>query len=455
MSLLLGIDLGTSYFKVGLFDEAGSIRGLGRVAVDKVTPAAGWFEQSVEDFWRLLRQGLGEALAEAGAKASDISGLSYSSQATTFVLLDRQKQALTPLVFWTDMRAEPVPQDLLDFSKTETFRRTVGFGGISAFSAVAKLNWFQRQQPEIWKRTAHIMTISDYFTFALTGERVGDASTAALLALYDLPKRSWWPEALAKYGLEAAQLSTPLRPGSVGGQTTTQATALLGLPVGIPLAVGGLDHHVAAIGSGLERFADMSISTGTVLAALALVDNTQPTPDCYHGLHVDGTRYYRLSFDPNGAGQLENYQKQYAPKRSIEELLEFAAKIPPRTQPVNPPSINATDAEHGIAVRNLLEKISYTHRTLVEKVAGVGKVRKIVATGGGARSPLWLQIKADILGVPMVTPACQERACLGAAAFAAVAAGRHATIPAALQAMVHPDRTFEPDEKRVALYRKG
>jgi len=76
-----------------------------------------------------------------------------------------------------------------------------------------------------------------------------------------------------------------------------------------------------------------------------------------------------------------------------------------------------------------------------------------VATGGGARSPLWLQIKADILGVPVVTPACQERACLGAAAFAAVAAGRYATIPEALLAMVHPDRTFEPNPQRVALYR--
>ncbi|MES2696460.1 MAG: FGGY-family carbohydrate kinase, partial [Verrucomicrobiota bacterium] len=107
------------------------------------------------------------------------------------------------------------------------------------------------------------------------------------------------------------------------------------------------------------------------------------------------------------------------------------------------------------AVRSILERVAVAHRDLVRAVtAGAAAPRRVVATGGGARSPLWLQIGADILGVPVVTPACPERACLGAAMFAAVAAGRYATIAAAAEAMVKEDREFEPDARSVATYRE-
>jgi xylulokinase len=453
MALLLGIDLGTSYFKIGLFDESGALKGLGRVSVPKNSPAPGRSELAVEDFWRALRDGLAEALAQARASARAIAALSYSSQATTFLLLDQNDQPLTPLIMWTDSRGDPVPAELETFAQTEAFRRTIGFAGLSGQSAAAKCVWFARNAPAVWSRTRRIMTISDYFTFALTSERVGDASTAAFLGIYDLVSGGWWPDALRKFGVDTDRLSAPLVPGSRCGRSVARAAEQLGVPAGIPFAVGALDHHAAAIGSGLERLADLSISTGTVLAALALVDAPTPQNGCYHGRHVDGARFWRLAFDANGAGQLEDYQRQSAAKHSIEELLAMAAQAPAGVA-----WQHAASRDHGSAVRAILERIAATHRNLVRSVSGTGNnagtVRQVVATGGGARSPLWLQINADMLGVPVVTPACPERACLGAAAFAAVAAGLYPSLPDATSVMVRPERVYEPDLETTSLYRE-
>lgn len=450
MSLLLGIDLGTSYFKVGLFDETGEVRGLGRVAVPARVPRPGWCELGVGEFWETLRAGLGAALAQAGATARDIRALSYSSQASTFLLLDARDQPLTPLVMWTDARGAPAPDELQTFARTEAFRRAIGFEGLSDQSAATKWRWFQRQTPALWSRARAMMTISDYLTFALTGERAGDASTAAFLAAYDLESGFWWPEALRKFGVESTQLSAPLRPGSPCGRTGAAAQELLGVPSGVPFAVGALDHHAAALGAGLERLADASISTGTVLAALALVDTPTLQAGCYHGRHTDGSRCWRLAFDARGAGQLEDYQKRFAPKWTIEELLARAAQAPAGSGWETPGV-----GEHGAAVRAILERVAATHAGLVHTVAtGRGPIRNVAATGGGARSALWLQITADLLGLAVITPACTECACLGAAMFAANAAGMQASIVEAAQAMVHAGQIFEPDATRATLYRE-
>jgi sugar (pentulose or hexulose) kinase len=430
MPLLLGIDLGTSYFKVGLFDATGALRGLGRVPVPKVAPAPGRSELAVEDFWAALRRGLVEALNEAKAQPSDIAGISYSSQATTFLLLDRAARPLTPLIMWIDSRGEPLERADREFAEREEFQRTVGYAGLSGHSAAAKWRWFQRHESALWQQTEYILTIADYFTFALTGERVGDASTAAFLGIYDLVNGQWWPEALRAFSIHATKLARPLRPGSACGKTNARAAELLGVPAGIPMAVGGLDHHVAAIGSGLGTLADVSISTGTVLAALVLVPRPEPLAQCYHGLHADGRQYYRLSFDPAGAGQLEDYRTLRAPELTVAELLDRAAQ--PEATP------------HGRAVRDILEKVCVTHRDLIRAVLPGQKPAAVLATGGGSRSELWLQITADTLETRVVTSAAPERACLGAAAFAAVAAGLHKSLPLALTAMVRPGPQYLP-----------
>lgn len=453
MNLLLGIDLGTSYFKVGLFDASGTMKGLGRVAVPKQIPAPGHCELDVERFWLLLRQGLAEALAEAGASAADIAGVSYSSQANTFLLLDEEDRPLTPLVSWLDERGEPVEKAMIRFSQTEVFAGTVGFSGISGFCAAPKWRWFQNTEPGIWSRTKRAMTISDYLTFALTGERAGDASTAALMGFYDLRRKGWWPEAMRAFSIDPEMLSDPLPPGTRCEQTTGAGGTLLGLPAGIPFTVGGLDHHVAGLGCGLGRLGELCISTGTVLAAMTLVEEVTPTPGCYHGLHFDRTGYFRMAFDPKGAGQLEAYRREHAPDHNFEQLLSLAAGAPPGRGSAGAPRTGSADEKHGCAVRRLLEGIAFTHRTLIEQVSGDRHPRRVVATGGGARSVLWLEIKAAVLDATLVTTECPERACLGAAMLAGAGAGVFSGLDEASQSMVRQKAEYAPSKKLREVYR--
>ncbi|MGH8018341.1 MAG: FGGY-family carbohydrate kinase [Opitutaceae bacterium] len=437
MSLLLGIDLGTSYFKVGLFEPTGVLRGLGRVAVEPESPGPDRIELTVASFWERLRRALTAALAEAGASANEIAGISYSSQANTFVLLDADGSELTPLVFWNDQRARSIAASLVEFGDSPERRRITGLTGIAPGCAPAKWRWFAQHEPAVWSRTRHAMTISDYLTFSLTGERCGDAGTAALTGLYSLPERAWWPEALEFFGIAPAKLSRPRPPGVPCGRTTARAAELLGLRRDIPFAVGTLDHHAAALGSGIGTFADASLSTGTVLAALVLVDDVSPARGCIHGPDTDGKRYYRLAFDPAGAGQLEDYQRRFASDLTIEELLSLAKIC--RAEP------GRASGNHGAAVRALLERIVTAQCALLRTAAGAARVRTVAATGGGARSPFLLQMQADFTGLPIVTSKTAERACLGAALFAAVAAGFFSSIAEAARAMVRPSRTYTPD----------
>jgi xylulokinase len=434
MRLLLGLDLGTSYFKVGLFSPDGALRGLGRVRVVTDTPVPGYVELPVERFVYLLRSGLDEALRAAGAHASDITGVSYSSQASTFLLLDAGDRPLTPLVMWTDTRGAPIEPEVAAFGSSPEFHQRVGHAGFVAESLVPKLRWFRRERPEIWARVARVMTISDYLTFLLTGQHMGDASTAAFLGLQDLRARAWWPEAFANLGLDVAKFSRLLAPGAACGCTGTAATALFALPQGVPFAVGAIDHHAAAVGAGLGSLAEVSISTGTVLAALALVERIEPIPGCYHGPHTDGRRFYRLAFDADGAGKLEDHQRRVAPGRTLEELL---AAVDRARREGNPDPVEA-------GVLEILTSVAHAHSGLVAQVSGSRRVTRIAATGGGARSDLWLRLKAEALGATVVRPAVAEPACLGAAIFAAAAARIYPTIDAAAAAMVRPAAEFAP-----------
>jgi len=435
-TLLLGIDLGTSYFKVGLFDASGALHGLGRIAVDAKSPAPGRIELPVPEFWDRLRRGLESALHQAKAKVDQIAGVSYSSQANTFVLIDAAQTPLTPLIFWADQRARPLDPCLVEFGQSSFHGATTGMSGMVPELMSAKCAWLRRHDPARWSRVRHILTVSDYLTFALTGERCSDASTAALTGLYSLPKREWWPEALALFEIDADHLPTPLIPGTPCGRTHAQATRLLGLPTGIPFAVGALDHHAAALGAGLGESSDASLSAGTVLAALVLTECVTPAPGCKHGPHTDGRRYYRLAFDPRGAGQLEEYQQRHAPGLEISALLERAEGA--ARAPEHPP------AEHGPAVLALLLAMARTQKALLDQASGGAVIRRITATGGMARSAFWLQMTADIVGLPVAAGTSPERACLGAAIFAARAAGVWPDEKTASARMVMPPRLFVP-----------
>jgi len=236
MGYYLGIDLGTSYFKAGLFDENGCLKGLGRCSVQKNVENDITCELPVDIFWNTLRGCIQEAISEAKTTSGKILSISYSSQANSFVLLDRSYKPLTPLILWPDKRAEKLgfPADLI--SRKAEFHEITGLGVEPGFQfAFAKIRWFQEEQPQIWEQVGSVMTISDYLTFKLTGQRVTDYSTASMTGLFNVAKCEWWSEMLQIFNLEAGQLSVPVRTGTPVGQLTFEGAECLGFKEGMPL----------------------------------------------------------------------------------------------------------------------------------------------------------------------------------------------------------------------------
>ncbi len=455
MRLVLGIDLGTTYFKTGVFDPDGVCRGLVRSPVPKVESAE-CCELDPDRFWETLRDATREALRLAGGATGDLQAIGYASQANSFLLLDADDQPLTPLILWPDRRGEGrAPEFVALFNRPDFLAVTgLGFEPMAEFAA-SKLCWLRRNEPRRWAAAHALQTISDYLIYSLTGRRVGDASTTALTGLMELETLAWWPAALDQLALDRRLLSQPLRTGHPAGRVTERGAGRLGVPVGAPVAAGGLDHHIAALGAGVGRLASLSESTGTVLACLGLASRPDPRPACCVGpAHLPG-QYYRLGSGPDGGAGLDWYQRHFAPELTVAELLHLAGEAPAGCRGVRAAraiqnrspdeAFNRPPAQrsHGDCVRAILEMQADALGELIDRL-GMGDCRAILATGGAARSDLWLQVKADRLGRTIIRVNTAEPACRGAAMLAACAAGWFSGLDAAGAAWVRAERVFEP-----------
>jgi sugar (pentulose or hexulose) kinase len=431
--LILGIDLGTSYFKMGLFDYQGRLRGLGRVAVLTERKRDCLCQLQVVDFWKALRQGLQLALNQAGSEIGDIRAISYSSQANSFLLLDCRDQPLTPFILWPDQRVWEVDPRLQQLRQEEPFY-TTGLGiKITEEFALPKILWIQKQQPEIWFKTTRIMTISDYLTYSLTGQMVGDEATIAMLGLRNIRDHQWCDKIFTSMGMNPSQWVVPLRPGTMIGPVITPGAKYLGIPAGIPYIAGSLDHYMAAIGGGLGTHAQASESTGTVLAFLRFSQRYQylETICCGPG-NSEEYPYYLMAFDGNGAVTLEWYQRHYAAEIPLPELIQQAEGLPDDNEGLialpnagQYPGLTGFRNQsgrhhHGHFIRAIMESTITSLAELIHQLFPGEKPDTIVATGGGARSDLWLAIKAKRLGIDFIATKCPEPACLGAAMTAAI-----------------------------------
>lgn len=426
MNYKLGIDLGTSYFKFGLYDENLNLKGLGRVAVEKNIGSGNLCEVSPETFIRLLQQGINQACQQANITSKDISSIGYSSQANSFILLDKSDKPLTPLVLWPDTRAKDLYPEVIELWQENDFMQTTGMG-IEPGSGLCinKLLWFRKNKPEIWRQTKYILTISDYLVHLFTNKKTGDMGTASLLGLMNCKIGQWWDKAFDILKIDKQLFSPRLRVGTKL-HTCKPSDELFGIKTGTSFSIGSLDHHIAALGAGLGKTADMSESTGTVLACVNFTDVYQPRENVCIS-RWKNNQFCQLTFDGNGAFSLEWYQKNFATQYSIPELVKMAEEAGNsdglKAKPMNFDSkiiekafkgIKKTHT-HGHFIYALMESTAYTLNELINKLCPDKKPKKIVATGGGAKSDLWLQIKSISTGCELYATNYIEPASRGAA----------------------------------------
>ncbi len=432
---VVGIDLGTTYFKIGLFKRNGQLVGLGRVAVDSDKNSKGRrCELKVSRFDELIGTAWREACHRIGEdpRGMRLAGIAYSSQANSFILLDANDQPLTPLILWPDQRATKLESSVETYGWRSDRCLVSGVGlALDPRFGINKLAWIRRRQPSLWRRVRRMMTVSDYLVWRLTGRHLGDLGTSGLLGIVDARIGDWWPVALDHLRMDR-NIFTPLSPSGTLAGVTTNAAGSLGFPAGIPFVMGGLDHHMAALGVGVPAKAPVSVSLGTVLACVAVVPQYQPVPDGYCGWGLKGQGCFQLTFCSNGGGNLEWFQRQHAPNLSFLELDALADAVAPGCDGLRAlPNAGSYPGLRGFChaapqhttghyFRALMESSAYSLATLLRPL---GMPSSLVLTGGGARSAVWRRILDEITGADIAVSACEEPACRGAAMTAAVEAG--------------------------------
>ena len=434
-TMILALDLGTTYFKAALFDPQGMIAALSRRPLNVSHPEPGRWELGVDEFEGLIR-GLISDLSEQSVNGlSDVGAVSFATQANSFVLLDCADQPLTPFVLWPDDRAVRLKGEISQLAAELPLQATTGIPALGHQFLVAKLLWFQQHQPETWSGCRRLCLLSDYLTYWMTGQHATEAGVAGLSGLVDIHALRWWPEACERIALPSGWLPRVVRAGTDLGPLRVDAAQSLGLPAACRFVVGCLDQYAGAIGAGNVTPGGVSETTGTVLATVRCSDTFErlKTGNVFHGPGFAEGIYYQMVFGNTSANLLEAYRNQLPDRPGFEELDQAASEISPgadqlRLRPDAAPSDPGSfftgmtpSHQRGHAVRAIMEGVTLALAEQVDQLCGNDRPSEIRSVGGAARSRLWRQIKASALGCPVVATDCPEPTSLGAALLAASA----------------------------------
>jgi xylulokinase len=435
MTCFLAIDLGTTLYKFTIFDRDGTLRGCCRIAPPLERPQPGYLELPAQEFLAVIRKGIAQVLAEVGSWHGEVEAICFATQANSFVLLDANDQPLTPFILWPDSRAIANEHEIQQMCRLPRFSETTGLPLISHQFMVAKLKWLAENHPTEWKAAKRLCLLSDYLTLALTGNHVTEAGAAGLSGLLEIRQLEWWEPAVEHIGLAPAMLPKIVRAGTNLGSLQPSAAAEFGLPSTCRFIVGCLDQYAGAIGVGAVEPGMVAETTGTVLATVLCAGrlSSSVVPGVFQGPSFRDDRCWQMAFGDVSANYLQWYQDQFPDRPGFEELVGLAETVPVGADGLTlRTSAGLGDLEEVFSYRKPSHTRGHFVRCILEAVAdalagqvanlcnGLQAVRpsEVRSAGGGAKSRLWLQIKADRLGIPVTATECPEPTSLGAAILA-------------------------------------
>ena len=486
MPLLLGLDIGTTSVKAGIFDTEGKCLGFARENYALETPVIDHVELNAETYWVATCAAVRQALGAGHISGREIEGIGVSSQGETVIPVDDSGQPIHPALVWLDNRAQRESQQLNEQLGYDAYRHT-GIPEVNPTWTACKLAWLRDNQPQIFRAAHKFLLVQDFIVHRLTAQFITEGAVACTTLLYDIVDHQWWPQALEAIGLEPERLPAISRPGAVAGALTPQAAEALTLPSGIPVVLGGMDQAVGAVGAGNILPEMVSETTGGALA----IQVTVPRPDFdpsgrvpvyvhsvagqYLFVPVCDTGGMALQWFRDTFGESERQQAIQEKKDVYDLLTLLAGEAPPGSDGLLmlPHLTGAFSPEYNPQARGVfygftlfhhkahftravLEAVAYMLRRNLELIATAGiKVGELRATGGGAASQLWRQIKADVCQLPVVTLRYGDTAPLGDAMLAAVAIGAFPSLSKAVSAMVSTADRLAPDPENVAPYEKA
>jgi xylulokinase len=467
-NLLLGIDVSTTGAKALLIDGEGSVVASATTPLALSTPRPLWSEQDPHDWWQSARQSIRQVLERSGVAGSDISAIGLTGQMHGLVLLDDQGEVLRPAILWNDQRTGSQCEAMRARLGRERLIQITGNDALTGFTA-PKILWVQENEPEIYARARHILLPKDYVRYQLTGEFAMDKADGSGTILFDLERRDWSGEVLAALDIPAEWLPPTYEGPEVTGVISTQAATETGLSQGTPMVGGGGDQAAQAVGVGAVQPGIIALTLGTsgVVFAATEAPLIEPQGRLHAFCHAVPRRWHFMGVMLSAAGSLQWYRDTLAPSTGFEELVEEARQVAPGCEGLlflpyltgerTPhPDPLARGAWVGLTVRHsrmhltraVLEGVAFGIKdsfTLIQG-AGVGAIEQVRISGGGARSQLWQQILADVLGVELVTVNTTEGAAFGAALLASVGAGYFRSVPEACEAVIRITGSTPPAE---------
>jgi xylulokinase len=468
----LSVDIGTGSVRAALVDRTGTILKIAALEHNQITPRYGWSEQRADDWWAGAVHVIRLMVVEAAALGGRIQALAACGQMHGTVLIgqnDRPVRETVPL--WNDKRTLPYVQAWEASRAVDDTLRLTANPATPAWPGF-KLQWLRDNDPAAWAATTCVMMPKDYINLRLTGQRAMDWTDAACSFLMDPLTGTWSDRMLDLLGLDAAKLPPVRLPKDILGTVTSAAAAETGLPVGLPVLVGGGDYPMALLGSGVSRpgMASEVAGTSSIITVLADHPIRDPemcnigTPEGHWGAFVllesggDSARWARRAI----AGGAEDYTQIQARAAEAPPGSEGLLFLPYLMGERLGAHRNARAQFFGLTARH---GASHLHRSVLEGVAfavnrhlGVmtaatgARPEQLVLSGGGAKADVWVQIKASVYDMPILIPSEPECGVVGCAILAAAATGQFATVAEAVTAFVRYDREVLPDPKAATTY---
>ena len=467
MPFFLGIDVSTTATKVLLVDGSGSVICVDGSPYGLSTPKPLWAEQDPELWWQATRRSLGEVLRRSGVSPQEIQGIGLTGQMHGLVLLDREDRVLRPAILWNDQRSALQCQAMRDQLGLAELVRITGNDAFPGFTA-PKLLWVREHEPEVYQRIHKILLPKDYVRFCLTGAHATDLAGAGGTLMLDLDQRAWSSELLDTFDIPSPWLPPTHEGTDITGRVSRAAAAATGLREGIPVVAGGGDQAAQAVGVGAIRPGIVALTLGTSGVVFASSDRplTQEDGSLHAFPHAVPDTWHVMGVMLSAAGSLRWYRDVAAPDEEFGGLDEAAACIEPgaegltflpylsgeRTPHADPTARGAfvgltLKHERAHLTRAVLEGVAFGLRDNLALMAEVGleTVNEVRISGGGAKSPVWRQILADVLGVDLVSVQATEGAAFGAALLAGVGTDHWSSVVEACEATVRLGEVTRPD----------
>jgi xylulokinase len=473
----IGVDLGTSSVKIVVMNDDGQVTASLSKDYDVNYPKVGWAEQNPEDWWKATKEGIRDIIKDSFIDGKTVKGIGFSGQMHGLVILDEKGEVLRPAILWCDQRT----QEECDFLNNEIGQDKIslytGNMALTGFTA-PKLLWVRKHEKETFDKIAHVLLPKDYIRYKLTGVFATDVSDASGMLMLDVKERKWSKEMLEILDIKEEVLPKVYESWEITGSLTKEVAEYTGLTEETAVVGGAGDQAAGAVGTGIVESGILSVALGTSGVVFASSDNYEvDEANRLHSFCHSNGKWHQMGVMLSAASCLkwwvEDINKD-AKGDVFEDLLKEAGEAPVGSKgvvflpylmgertPYSDPNakgvffgLNITTGREDMT-RAVLEGVCFGLRDSLEILKSLKvPVKAVRVSGGGAKSPLWRQILADVFGVKVQVISSKEGPAFGAAILAAVGCGLYKTVDEACNKLIKVTASVDPILENVEKYNK-